>query len=207
VAFAGHETSATTLAWCLSYMAQPAMAATQQQLHEELCEVCARDAVPLYSDVGALPLLDAVVNETLRIVPAASGFVRVAVKDDTLPSGLRVRAGEEITISTQTIHTAPYVWGEDALDFKPQRWFSERVRDMVANTEKHGLVFFPFSAGNRDCIGRSVAVTELKLVLAALFRSFRITLSPANQPPVLRRLAFTTRLSYTPMLRFEPRDE
>lgn len=96
------------------------------------------------------PLQD-VVYEALRLYPAIAVSSRVANKDTVLPVGggidgrqpIAVRKGEEIKYAAYVMHRRRDIWGEDADEFRPQRWEKRKL----------GSDIIPFSIGPRTCIG------------------------------------------------------
>ncbi|KAH0682141.1 hypothetical protein KY289_019893 [Solanum tuberosum] len=69
------------------------------------------------------------------------------------------------------------VWGKDALEFKPERWISER------GTVKHepSYKFFSFNAGPRICLGKEVAFTQMKAVAAAIIHNFHVEMVKGHE--------------------------
>ncbi|KAI1383021.1 cytochrome P450 monooxygenase-like protein [Hypoxylon trugodes] len=131
--------------------------------------------------LATLPHLNAFVNETLRLLPPAmTGTAR-----QTGPNGLLFN---DVLIPPHTKVTAPrYVIMrmESAFpqpdEFIPERWYSrpELIRDRRA--------FSPFSAGSRQCVGRSVAYSELRLVVAILLKDYHIEFAPGYDPMTMWR--------------------
>ncbi|KAF8598677.1 cytochrome P450 [Ceratobasidium sp. AG-I] len=157
-------------------------------------DVCARlrDEIaqlghePTYEDyMDGMPWLDAVTKETFRLHPAAPHLERVALEDGMLRlqtplktekgdgiTHLPIRAGQLILIPTHSIGRIKAVWGDDAAEFKPERWLdASRFRsasDILPGW--NGLLVF--SAGPRICIGYRLAVLEFKVTLATYVRRF-----------------------------------
>jgi benzoate 4-monooxygenase len=73
-------------------------------------------------------------------------------------------------VPTYTIHHSQEIWGPDADEFRPERWFQETL------TERQKMAFNPFSYGPRACVGRNVAEMELALIVATVFRNFEFEL-------------------------------
>lgn len=85
-----------------------------------------------------------------------------------------VPAAVDVTLPLLHIHHDPDLWGDDAEEFKPER-FSEGV----AKASKDRLAFFPFGWGPRMCIGNHFATIEVKVALAVILQNFSFELSPS----------------------------
>ncbi len=172
---AGHETTAITMAWALHHlMAAPAVLA---RLRAELASV-ARDG-----DWGraltALPYLDAVVNETMRLTPVVPLVGRVVQRAASF-GRYRIPAGMMVAPSIWLVHHRDDLYPEPGR-FRPER-FLERT------PAPHEL--FPFGGGLRRCVGAAFATLEVKIVLAEVVS--RVALSPAGPSvkPVRRGISF-----------------
>ncbi|KAL1638879.1 hypothetical protein SLS58_008463 [Diplodia intermedia] len=126
----------------------------------------------------ALPLLNAVVNETLRLYGAAPGSL-----PRTVPSGGATLAGHFLpagtTVSTQawSLHRDEGLW-PDPERFDPHRWLS-----LPPNTSPSSMSFMPFGAGTRICLGLHLALMELRLATAVFFRELKgVRLSERTTP-------------------------
>ena len=149
---AGHETTALALAWALWLLDRhPEVRA---RLGEELRGV--DDAEKL----AALPYLDAVCQETLRLRPIAPGIARVLNRPMTL-GGYELPAGVGLNPSLIALHRRPELFDEPEA-FRPQR-FLERT---FAPHE-----FMPFGGGHRRCLGAAFAMFEMKIVLGTILQS------------------------------------
>jgi cytokinin trans-hydroxylase len=113
-----------------------------------------------------------ILNESLRLYTPASLLARQAFKDIKLGE-LRIPKGLSIWIPTLAIHHDKEIWGEDANEFKPQR-FAEGVSKAC----RHPMGFLPFSYGPRSCVGQALAMMEAKLVLTLILTRFTLRLSP-----------------------------
>src|SRR5947209_12033759 len=65
------------------------------------------------------------------------------------------------------IHHMPSIWGADADEFKPERWFDENLTKKITNYN-----YLPFLTGSRSCLGNKLALNEIKVFLAILIRNF-----------------------------------
>lgn len=181
--FAGHETTAATLAWAFYLLAQHP--AAEAQLHAELDSVLAGRA-PTLDDLPRLPFTRMVVDETLRMYPPAFGITRASLGPDVL-GGYRLPAKASVTLLTWNAHYDPRFW--DAPDaFDPERFLPER------SAHRPAFAYLPFGAGPRQCIGNIFALSEAQLVLASLAQRYQLRLKPGH--PVTPRPIFVLRTSH-----------
>jgi len=181
---AGHETTSITMSWALFALTQNKDA--QTKLREEVSNLSTEN--PSMDDLNGFPYLDAVVRETLRLYPPVSGVLREAVKDDYIPlskpftdtkgivhNEIRIKKGQGITVPVALIQRDKSIWGEDATEFKPERW--AKIPD--AATSIHGVWanLFTFIGGPRSCIGFRFSLVETKALLFTLIRAFEFDLA------------------------------
>lgn len=170
---AGSETSANAIAFALHYLAQnPALA---EAAREELDGRWPASAVPdfTFDDVAKLRYLRRIVDETLRLWPIAPGYFRKAKTATTIgPEAYPFEAGGWIFVLLLAAHRDPAAWGPDADEFNPDRFLTERVRELPAH------VYKPFGTGARACIGRQFAIHEIMLSLAAILHQFDLEPEP-----------------------------
>ncbi|MEM9244761.1 MAG: cytochrome P450 [Cyanobacteria bacterium P01_F01_bin.153] len=148
--FAGHETTASALAWAMYWLqVQPECL---ERLREELDGV-PEDTPPMA--MTKLPYLMAVCNETLRIYPVTVGvFPRLVEAPFTL-GGYQIDEGQALIGSVYLVHHHPDIYPEPDR-FRPER-FLERT---YSATE-----FMPFGGGSRRCIGSALAMAELAIAV------------------------------------------
>ncbi|KAJ7141836.1 cytochrome P450 [Mycena crocata] len=163
---AGHETTATGLSWTLWLLANDPE--SQQKLREEVLPVYKANPRPDYRTIKALTWLDCVVNESLRVLPPVPLTLRVAEKTDYI-EGVLVPKGTILNIPIRVINTWKQVWGEDAEEFRPARWLD------LPKAYNSTFSQFSFIAGPHGCIGKTMAVSEMKAVLVALISNFEFT--------------------------------
>ncbi|KAJ9062469.1 hypothetical protein DSO57_1010491 [Entomophthora muscae] len=162
---AGLESTTSTMTWVLHLLlSHPDF--LQDVIDELITRFPSRDAVITMEDcrAGCLPYLDAAIKETMRVMPTAPGcFERVVPKGGRVLHGYFLPAGTRVGVNTLTLHTLPEVWGKDAHIFTPRRWI---------NMTKVPSAYAPFSIGARACIGKHLAMAEIRLTLATLLRKF-----------------------------------
>lgn len=206
--FAGLETTTAALARALYMLAKHPQ--VQEQLRTEICGAMAVYEVPdvdhshakdesgsarlSYDVLMNLPLLNAVVRETLRLYPSLPVLTRRTTEAASFPLQFPVRSasGEKIdavhvaknqrlVISIIAANHNQAVWGEDASEWKPDRWL--KSSEGVTPGEKDGVKYsgvyssmMTFLTGNRSCIGFKFAEMEIKDVLATLLPAIHFAL-------------------------------
>lgn len=123
-----------------------------------------------FSGLKSCSYLHWVLNETLRLYPVVPLDGRRALKDTTIPTGggpdgkspIYVRKNEQVDYSVYVMHRRKDLWGDDADDFRPERW----------DGRKSGWEYLPFNGGPRICIGQQFALTEAGYVIVRLAQRF-----------------------------------
>ncbi|MGW0039118.1 bifunctional cytochrome P450/NADPH--P450 reductase [Gordonia sp. NPDC003376] len=175
---AGHETTSGMLSFTLHALLRNPLVLARAR--DEVDAVLGGRA-PTFADVGRLPYLDAILKESLRLWPTATGFA-VTPKADTIVAGYEVRAGEVILIPLMKLHRDPEVW-ENPETFDPDRFGFERAQQIPSNAWK------PFGNGQRACIGRGFAIQESILFLARLLQKFDLLLEdPDHELEIVQTL-------------------
>ncbi|KAJ9186610.1 hypothetical protein P3X46_002159 [Hevea brasiliensis] len=164
--FAGKETSANTLTWALLLLSMHQD--WQIKAREEVVRVCREKELPTADMLGELKIISMILNETLRLYTPVVGLTRQARKDIKLGK-LEIPAGTELFLALSKAHRDTGIWGVDADDFNPQRFIEAR---------KQSAMFFPWSLGPRICVGQSLAMAEMKIVLTMIIRQFSFVVSP-----------------------------
>ena len=172
--FAGHETTASSLAWSFYW------------LHRlpEVGEKCQMELNSLgtnteFTDIIKLPYLDAVVSETLRLNPVVV-FVSRQLKEPFELMGYQLEAGTVLFPSIYLTHQREDIYPEPK-KFKPERFLTRQFSPYE---------FLPFGGGNRRCLGYAFALFEMKLVLATILSHVELELLD-NRPLQSARRGFT----------------
>lgn len=122
--------------------------------------------------MNSLPLLEAVIKETLRLYPPISLMSRICNSDGVrLGDSLTLRKGDVLSFPTCVLHQNPHFYPEPEV-FKPERFMPENKHLLVPYT------YLPFAAGPRNCLGMRFAYQEVKLCLATILRKFSFSLAP-----------------------------
>lgn len=166
---AGHETSASALAWALYLMAR--YPEWQEKLATEAQILTEGD----FGLVSKLRISRDIFRETLRLYPP----VPMMVRENSCPETFRernVRVGSQVVLSPWHLHRHERLW-DNADGFDPARWATENGKQCQREA------FIPFSAGARVCTGAGFAMVEGPLLLSRILRDFRVELT-GEEPPV-----------------------
>ncbi|WP_171180201.1 cytochrome P450 [Ruegeria sp. HKCCD8929] len=176
---AGHETSASALAWALCLMA----------IYPEWQDRLAEEAKALddssFSVMSKLRISRDVFREALRLYPPVPMMVREA----TCPERFRDREvprGAQIVLSPWHLHRHERLW-ERPDEFDPSRWQTENGKQCQRTA------YIPFSAGPRVCTGAGFAMVEGPLILSMLLRHFRFERVEGRDPVPVAHLTIRAR--------------
>nr|GMD83377.1 cytochrome P450 94C1-like [Ipomoea batatas] len=129
--------------------------------------------------LGDLHYLQAAVYESMRLFPPIQFDSKFCLEDDVLPDGTVVKKGTRVTYHPYAMGRMEEIWGEDCLEFKPERWLNNGVF-FQENPFKYPV----FQGGLRVCLGKEMAVLEVRTVVLSLLRRFRIELAqPHDRSP------------------------
>jgi cytochrome P450/phosphatidylglycerophosphate synthase len=191
--FAGHDTTATTIAWAAWLLSQHPQVVSK--LRQELDEhgifsdlnmeeanslSLASKNAPTYEQLNSCPYLDAVVKETLRLYPPA-GSARYTADANESYRGMRL-GGAVLYVCPYVLHRLPQYW-ERPDDFWPERFVD-------VSPETYANKFLPFSKGPRDCLGKYFASLEAKLAIAALAQRYDMACVDPNEKVGVQITAF-----------------
>ncbi|CAG8565716.1 7889_t:CDS:2 [Paraglomus occultum] len=167
------------------------------RLRQELDTVFGTDlSCPItYDDLSKLVYTDAVIKETGRLMPVTSINLRVAEEDDVI-GGYSIKKGQQIVISTLGIQHSAKHWSNPK-EFNPDRFLEPNSH----NIDRYSLEMF--GGGVRICPGRQLAMTELKTIVALIFRKYDPELATPDTVPKYK--CESVNQCYELMLRFKPR--
>jgi cytochrome P450 len=180
---AGHETTANALTWTWYLLSEAPD--VEARLHEEVDRVL-MGRLPTMADVGALPFVEKVVTESMRLYPPAWIIGRRALQPYSI--------GGYLAPARALLLMSPYIVQRDARlyaepdRFNPDRWTPEFKASLPR------FAYFPFGGGPRQCIGESFAWMELVLLVATIAQRWRLRLVPGH--PVAPKPLVTLRTKY-----------
>ncbi|XP_059306293.1 cytochrome P450 704C1-like [Lycium ferocissimum] len=190
---AGKDTTASTLSWFFYMMCKypllqekiaeevkKATGINQNSSIDELAKSITDDAL------DKMQYFHASLTETLRLYPAIPVDGKLCLSDDTLPDGFRIMKGHAIAYQPWAMGRMKSLWGDDAEDFRPERWFDENG----CFRQESPFKFTAFQAGPRICLGKEFAYRQMKIFSAVLLGTFRFKLSDEE-----RRVKYRTMLT------------
>ena len=174
---AGHETTATLLAWVIHRLLQnPDVLATAQAEVTSVIGDRPHASRPTAEQVAELSYLDAVIKETARLNPVVPIAVRL-LETDTRIGGYELPAGSIAAPCIYLTHRRPELWSNPEA-FNPDRFVARRVDPYT---------FFPFGGGVRYCLGAAFATYEMKIILARVLSRVTLRPDPGHTVRMVRR--------------------
>ena len=167
---AGHETTATALAWTWYLIGShpDVMLKMQDEIQTIL-----NGNDPTFEKLSQLQYTRRVFDESSRLCPIGLGIPRVALEDDEI-QGYFIPKGTIFNIAQYFIFRHPEFW-DNPEQFDPDHFLPEKVN------QRPKFAYFPFGAGKHICIGKNLALMESTTILAAIIQRFQVELLP-DQP-------------------------
>lgn len=169
---AGHETTATSLAWAFYWIHR--LPEVREKLLQELDSLGEK---PEANDIIKLPYLNAVCQETLRIYPVVNFALPRLVKSPLEIMGYQLEPGTILSASIYLTHHREDLYPEPK-QFKPERFLERQFSPYE---------YLPFGGGNRRCLGYAFALFEMKLVLATILSNWQLELADSKPVKPVRR--------------------
>uniref|UniRef100_A0A7N0RAG7 Cytochrome P450 n=1 Tax=Kalanchoe fedtschenkoi TaxID=63787 RepID=A0A7N0RAG7_KALFE len=196
---AGRDTSSVALTWFFWLLIQNPR--VEDNIVREICAVLLSTRgddpsawldEPLQSgELEPLVYLKAALSESLRLYPSVPQDSKHVISDDVLPDGTFVPAGSSITYSIYSAGRMRSTWGDDCMEFKPERWLSSDGKRFVMQDSYR---FVSFNAGPRICLGKDLAYLQMKSVAASVLMRHRLTLVPGHK--VEQKMSLTLFMKY-----------
>jgi cytochrome P450 len=163
IILAAQETTPVTISAALLFIAM--RKDVQTKVYAELRQVLGSGENIEFEQLNDLHYLEAVINETMRLIPPSPVFCRLTDHEVTLSEGHTIPAGVVIFILPVNTHHNRTIWGADADEFRPERF--EKNEHLPYN-------FIPFLKGSHMCIGWRFAMMLMKLTLATFLMRYEV---------------------------------
>ncbi|GMS97325.1 hypothetical protein PENTCL1PPCAC_19500 [Pristionchus entomophagus] len=159
---AGFDTTSISLSYVTHFLAN--YPEVQDRLREEIDSFSSEDMD--IEQLGEMKYMECVIKETLRHYPLANVVVTRECTKSCEIQGYTFEVGDMVATDTWSLHMDKEIWGEDAEEFRPERWMEESSRARAA--------FQAFGEGPRMCMGMRLAYIEEKIALIELMKRFAI---------------------------------
>ncbi|WOL03482.1 hypothetical protein Cni_G12202 [Canna indica] len=149
-------------------------------IRDEIDRVVGGRVVASYDRLRDLHYVHAALYEAMRLYPPVQFDSKFCVVDDVLPDGTFVGRGTRVTYHAYAMGRMEELWGSDCHEFRPQRW----LRD-GAFVPESPFKYPVFQGGLRVCLGKEMALMEMKMVIVAMVRKFDVELAAnsGSRPP------------------------
>jgi len=165
---AGHETTAAMLGFVFYVLSEHPD--VENKLTEEIDRVL-QGRIPTFEELNQMHYLELVIKETMRMYPSVSmQTTRICVEDESL-AGWKIPKGTYLEVWPWILHRSAKYWDRPEV-FQPERHQTAR---------ENPFSYLPFGAGNRDCIGKRLALTESKVVISMVLQNFRLKMAPGHK--------------------------
>ncbi|KFK33109.1 hypothetical protein AALP_AA6G332200 [Arabis alpina] len=166
---AGRDALATTLTWFFWLLSKNPKVVTK--IRQEINTILPRSNKSLDPDMlNKMVYLHGALCESLRLYAPVPFERKSPIKKDVLPSGHKVDANWKILFAAYALGRMRAVWGEDASEFKPERWITEN------GGLKHepSFKFFVFNSGPRNCLGKKLSFLQMKTIAIEIIQNYDI---------------------------------
>ena len=177
----GHDTTGNLLTWALYIL----------MTHDDVLRACREEVdrvlpngdIPEYEHMADLQVVEAILQETLRLYPAIPSISRQCIIEHTITSShgdlkIRIPVDTMVVIHTYALHRREEHWPRP-LEFDYKRWMRDPITGLKPKLS-HPFAYLSFGAGSRNCIGQNFAMLEAKVVLAMFVQRCTFELVPSQ---------------------------
>lgn len=166
--FAGHDTTVTSISNIMMHLAQNPDALAKGR--EEQAQFDA-DAPLTFDDIKAMPYLDAIIHESMRILPPVYNTTRVLLEDKEYGEYCLAK-DTTVALNSYRVHRDESLWTD------PERFDPARFLEPRQEHKQKTFAHTPFGGGPRLCLGQNFAMTEMRVILALMLRHYTFELVP-----------------------------
>ncbi|KAI7726085.1 hypothetical protein M8C21_024698 [Ambrosia artemisiifolia] len=173
---AGKDTTSTCLSWFFYLLTQNP--SVESKIRKEIYnKTGSQKWKPLtIKDLEGLLYLHGGLCEALRLYPPVALEHKAPTKADILPTGHVVDEESRIILSFYSMGRMEGLWGDDCLEFKPERWFSKGANGINGIKHEPSYKFPAFHAGPRTCLGKEMGMIQMKMVASAIICNYHVEL-------------------------------
>lgn len=177
---AGRDTITSALTWLFYLVATHPLVETKilEEIKEHFGTINIDQKKLGVDEVKKLVYLHGAICEAIRLFPPIPFERKKAIKGDVLPSGHIINPNTIILFSLYSMGRFEEIWGEDCLEFKPERWISERGSIVHEPSYK----FFSFNAGPRTCLGKDLSFIQVKMIAIAILSKYCVQVVDGHVP-------------------------
>lgn len=167
--FAGPNITTTSFALANTLFLLGMNHAVQEKLYCELKAILTSSSESVNkNDISKMSYLDLVIKEGMRLLPTSISQARKVMKPLKLKNFM-LPEGTNVFIPTLEVHTDEKLWGDDVLEFKPERFKSENFKKI------HPYSYIPFSQGPRICPGVRYSMISMKIFLSRFLMEYKVS--------------------------------
>lgn len=171
---AGNDTTSASTTWLLYHLLSNPRCV--EKVREEMSQVDWKDYRSLKNE---MPYLQACIFESLRLKPSVASDMVGAAKDFTLPNGVAIKKGWGLFFHPYSICHNKNIWGEDAYEYKPERWIDNSGEYPIVKSVSIGK--YPvFNGGPRACLGKEMSSVQTKIYITNLLDTYDLELVSNN---------------------------
>ncbi|XP_047326130.1 cytochrome P450 94B3-like [Impatiens glandulifera] len=181
---AGRDTTSSAMTWLFWLLSNHPKAVNEiVREAEQFMEMSSH-----YDGLKEMKFLEACLCESMRLYPPVAWDSKHAAVDDVLPDGTPVNGGDRVTYTAYGMGRMVSLWGEDRMEFKPERWVAAPENGGGGGggglKKVSGYKFPVFQAGPRICLGKEMAFLQMKYVMGSILRRFEIIAVKNEEEPL-----------------------
>ncbi|KAM6562373.1 hypothetical protein CsatB_022371 [Cannabis sativa] len=200
---AGRDTSSVGLAWFFWLLHKNPK--IESKILEEINDILSRreskeeEIVFTMEELKQMVYLQAALTESLRLYPPVPIDIKEVINDDVFPDGTVIKKGAKVLYSIFSMARIEWIWGNDCMEFKPERWIQNNGQLVNESQFKYAV----FNGGPRLCLGKTFAYMQMKMVAAAILLRYQVKVVEGQN--VVPKLTTTLYMRNGLLVSFKPR--